>query len=1102
MAPATTLEATTSPSSHTGTSGPRRRAPRFSVPGDGLARVTFGVLFIGTLLLAWKLHMFKLPSQIAADRAASSGKTTPRTTLLQAAFDWTTPWRWGRGDMLKPSLATGGDMGAHVWSSDYLRRSLLPKGRLTGWSNDWLGGFPVLNFYFPLPTLVIGFLGFIIPANIAFKVVTAFGILALPTMAWLSGRVAQLSRPTPLFLGLAAFPFVLSRHFDLYIYGGNLGSTMAGEFSFAISVAFGVLFLGLFVRVLNTGEYRGRAALALAATGLCHLLPTIWVLCTSALILVTHLQPNRLRARNTRLLVTIVLAGTALGGLVWLAIDHKYGLVVVGLTLFGLALADQLRDLFGLRQLRDALLVLGTGGALAGFWLVPFAHNLPYTNDMGWEKMKLYEKNLFPFWGPKPYADSHIAAIAMVLALIAAISAVVSLGRAIAESAESRLGLPAPTLAGASLVAAAIGLAIGLVQSEPTIGLILGGAFFVITFAAALLFDGPVVSKLIVGIAALSTAAFLISAGASPGHLIVMTGGWVLAVCIVAGVRGLEFERMGIALLLTAGVCVAFFVQTPEFRLWNARVLPFWFLTIYLLAAHGAFRAARAARAGLALIADIRPGSGRAPIYGALSATAVVFVAVGLPLNLVPNELPIPKVSKGLLGVQLARQSNDSNFSPGWALYNYRGYQGAGAWPEYKALMDKAVDVGRGNGCGRVLYEYENEKLGSFGTTLSPMLLPYWTKGCLQSFEGVYFESSATMPWHWMTAALVTTPLTNNADGSKLYSGPSNPQRNIPYPTYDLVRGVEKMKASGVRYYLSITAASRAASDSMPDKMRKVGESGKCPSATFTPDPIKDASSCFTFYEVIGSQLVSPLTELPQVVKGIDQDQYGGWLDVETEWYNNPTAYPATIAWSGPKEWNRFTATVEKPKVSPGKDANGKDRKPEPVRTFGAGVTTANIAPASPTDPVTVSNISLNNTDLRFTVDRVGVPVLVKVSYFPNWSASGAKGPYRVMPNFMVVIPTSKNVHLHYGYSGADTLGYAASFAGVGMLGLLHRTRRRPLLIKPVAAPPAGDDNEPLELSESVDTLDHVAAEQGTHEAPMRFVDDLPEDAERLTDDE
>ena len=147
-----------------------RPALRRQIPGDALGRITFAVLFLGTLLVAWKLHMFKVPWQIATDRAAALGRPVPKFSLLDRGLGWVTPWRWGRGDMLSNNLATGGDMGAHVWSSDYLRRALLPKGRLTGWSNDWFGGFPVLNFYFPLPTLVIGFLGFIIPANVAFKI--------------------------------------------------------------------------------------------------------------------------------------------------------------------------------------------------------------------------------------------------------------------------------------------------------------------------------------------------------------------------------------------------------------------------------------------------------------------------------------------------------------------------------------------------------------------------------------------------------------------------------------------------------------------------------------------------------------------------------------------------------------------------------------------------------------------------------------------------------------------------------------------------------------------------------------------------------------------
>ena len=69
---------------------------------------------------------------------------------------------------------------------------------------------------------------------------------------------------------------------------------------------------------------------------------------------------------------------------------------------------------------------------------------------------------------------------------------------------------------------------------------------------------------------------------------------------------------------------------------------------------------------------------------------------------------------------------------------------------------------------------------------------------------------------------------------------------------------------------------------------------------------------------------------------------------------------------------------------------------------------------SKPLPPVTVSNVQLGDQDLRFSVDKIGVPVLVKISYFPNWKVSGAEGPYRIAPNLMVVVPTSTDVHLTY----------------------------------------------------------------------------------------
>ena len=78
-----------------------------------------------------------------------------------------------------------------------------------------------------------------------------------------------------------------------------------------------------------------------------------------------------------------------------------------------------------------------------------------------------------------------------------------------------------------------------------------------------------------------------------------------------------------------------------------------------------------------------------------------------------------------------------------------------------------------------------------------------------------------------------------------------------------------------------------------------------------------------------------------------------------------------------------------------------------------------------------VTAVHQTDASVSFHVSRVGVPVLVKVSYFPNWHTSGADGPWRVTPNLMVVVPTAHDVTLNYGTSGADVLGLLATLAGL-----------------------------------------------------------------------
>ena len=91
----------------------------------------------------------------------------------------------------------------------------------------------------------------------------------------------------------------------------------------------------------------------------------------------------------------------------------------------------------------------------------------------------------------------------------------------------------------------------------------------------------------------------------------------------------------------------------------------------------------------------------------------------------------------------------------------------------------------------------------------------------------------------------------------------------------------------------------------------------------------------------------------------------------------------------------------------------------------------------------TVSRVRLGRDTVSFHVDKPGTPVLVRVSYFPNWRVEGARGPWRVTPNFMVVVPTTNDVTLHYGYTGVEALGWLVSLIGLAGVVLLFRRDRR-----------------------------------------------------------
>ncbi len=183
---------------------------------------------------------------------------------------------------LKPSLllaltnATGGDTGAHIAWAWYLKRDFLPHLRVSGWTQDWYAGFPLFQFYFVVPYLLIALLSFLIPYQIAFKLGTVLGLFLLPVCVYAAMKLMRFEFPMPILAAVMTLPFLFMESHS--IYGANILSTLAGEFTYSVSFALSILFLGLLYRVVEDRRSILAAAVVLALVALDHLLPVIVIL--------------------------------------------------------------------------------------------------------------------------------------------------------------------------------------------------------------------------------------------------------------------------------------------------------------------------------------------------------------------------------------------------------------------------------------------------------------------------------------------------------------------------------------------------------------------------------------------------------------------------------------------------------------------------------------------------------------------------------------------------------------------------------------------------------------------------------------------------------
>lgn len=101
--------------------------------------------------------------------------------------------------------------------------------------------------------------------------------------------------------------------------------------------------------------------------------------------------------------------------------------------------------------------------------------------------------------------------------------------------------------------------------------------------------------------------------------------------------------------------------------------------------------------------------------------------------------------------------------------------------------------------------------------------------------------------------------------------------------------------------------------------------------------------------------------------------------------------------------------------------------------------------PAIPLPPGTEVHEKVEAEAITIETNRIGHPLLVKVSYHPRWRAEGADGPYLVSPALMMVVPRAPRVRLVYSGTWSDPLGLALTIGALAWTGWAvgRRPRRR-----------------------------------------------------------
>ena len=255
--------------------------------------------------------------------------------------------------------------------------------------------------------------------------------------------------------------------------------------------------------------------------------------------------------------------------------------------------------------------------------------------------------------------------------------------------------------------------------------------------------------------------------------------------------------------------------------------------------------------------------------------------------------------------------------------------------------------------------------------------------GTLRAFESLpYFAKRNTLEGLYMMAS-ITSPFVFYIEG-ETSEQPCHPYPNYFYPTFSIDNAISHLKLFNVSHFIVRTNFVKNALAINPNfKLEKTyGD--------------------YSIYSLLSNsgQYVEALKNYPVLFKT------NNWRKTSYLWFANE------------KLNDTYLVFLEK------SDPNFK--------AYASSFDTIKTIPINSPVPIISSKISDESINIRTSDKRC--PLLIKISYHPNWHVAGADKIYLVSPCFMLIFPKNNNITLTFEKGFFDYLGLYFTIFGLIIL--------------------------------------------------------------------